>query len=75
MILMRRNEEVPLLLCAGVVFHYRRPSGRYDFNYVEAQLACIDMGASIATAEQMEAAYEAGYDHCNAGWILDQTSR
>lgn len=60
---------------AGVVFHYRSGSGRYAFTFVEAQLACQNIGASIATAEQLQAAYEAGYHQCDAGWLLDQTVR
>ncbi|KAF7659654.1 hypothetical protein LDENG_00294270 [Lucifuga dentata] len=59
----------------GVVFHYRSGSGRYAFTFIEAQLACQSIGASIATAEQLQAAYEAGYHQCDAGWLLDQTVR
>lgn len=64
-----------LFLWAGVVFHYRSGSGRYAFTFVEAQLACRSIGASIATPEQLQAAYEAGYHQCDAGWLLDQTVR
>ncbi|KAM9860917.1 neurocan core protein-like isoform 2-T2 [Aulostomus maculatus] len=60
---------------AGVVFHYRSCSGRYAFTFVEAQLACQSVGASIANPEQLQAAYEAGYHQCDAGWLLDQTVR
>ncbi|KAM3626178.1 uncharacterized protein V6R79_024149 [Siganus canaliculatus] len=60
---------------AGVVFHYRSGSGRYAFSFVEAQKACHSVGASIATPEQLQAAYEAGYHQCDAGWLLDQTVR
>nr|XP_040052513.1 aggrecan core protein isoform X2 [Gasterosteus aculeatus aculeatus] len=59
----------------GVVFHYRSGSGRYTFTFLEAQLACHSAGASIATPQQLQAAYEAGYHQCNAGWLLDQTVR
>lgn len=69
------TQEFPLFLCAGVVFHYRSGSSRYAFTFVEAQLACQNIGASIATPEQLQAAYEAGYHHCDAGWLLDQTVR
>uniref|UniRef100_A0A8D2ZUT8 Aggrecan a n=1 Tax=Scophthalmus maximus TaxID=52904 RepID=A0A8D2ZUT8_SCOMX len=62
-------------LYAGVVFHYRSGSGRYAFTFVEAQLACQSVGASIATPEQLQAAYQAGYHQCDAGWLLDQTVR
>ncbi|XP_070687645.1 aggrecan core protein-like [Pempheris klunzingeri] len=59
----------------AVVFHYRSVSSRYAFTFVEAQLACQSVGASIATSQQLQAAYEAGYHQCDAGWLLDQTVR
>ncbi|XP_047218411.1 aggrecan core protein-like isoform X2 [Girardinichthys multiradiatus] len=60
---------------AGVVFHYRSPTGRYAFTFVEAQLACQGVGGSMATPQQLQQAYEAGYHQCDAGWLLDQTVR
>ncbi|MEQ2185963.1 hypothetical protein GOODEAATRI_023792 [Goodea atripinnis] len=60
---------------AGMVFHYRSPTGRYAFTFVEAQLACQGVGGSMATPQQLQQAYEAGYHQCDAGWLLDQTVR
>ncbi|XP_057709318.1 aggrecan core protein-like isoform X2 [Corythoichthys intestinalis] len=59
----------------GVVFHYRSQSGRYAFTFTDAQLACQSIGASIATPEQLQMAYETGYHQCDAGWLMDQTVR
>ncbi|XP_030821126.1 brevican core protein isoform X3 [Camarhynchus parvulus] len=59
----------------GVVFHYREGSMRYAYTFPEAQEACARIGASIATPEQLYAAYLGGYEQCDAGWIADQTVR
>ncbi|KAM9800942.1 hyaluronan and proteoglycan link protein 1 [Neosynchiropus ocellatus] len=55
----------------GVVFPYFPRLGRYNLNFYEAERACREQDAVVASFDQLYESWRGGLDWCNAGWLSD----
>ncbi len=45
--------------------------GKNVYRYMEAQAACEDIGARLATERDLQNAHKSGAHWCNLGWVRD----
>ncbi|XP_062873866.1 hyaluronan and proteoglycan link protein 1-like [Trichomycterus rosablanca] len=57
----------------GVVFPYSPRLGHYNMNFHDAEAACSEQEAVVASSEQLHQAWKGGLDWCHAGWLSDGT--
>lgn len=55
----------------GIVFPYFPRLGRYNLNFYDAERACRDQDAIVASFDQLYEAWQGKLDWCNAGWLND----
>ncbi|XP_013217053.2 stabilin-1 isoform X1 [Ictidomys tridecemlineatus] len=53
------------------VFHLQATSGPYGLNFSEAEAACADQGAVLASVSQLSAAQQLGFHLCLMGWLAN----
>ncbi|XP_036597091.1 neurocan core protein isoform X2 [Trichosurus vulpecula] len=69
------EQDLLPLEVTGVVFHYRSSLGRYTLSFQAAREACRRNSAVVAAPRHLQAAFEDGYDNCDAGWLSDRSVR
>ncbi|XP_069784653.1 neurocan core protein [Narcine bancroftii] len=70
---MEDEEDTIPLQVTGTVFHYR--NNRYTLTFERAIQACRQNSARIAMPQHLLAAFQDGFNHCDAGWLSDHTVR
>ncbi|KAM9440266.1 neurocan core protein isoform 2-T2 [Clarias gariepinus] len=69
------EKDTVTLEVTGIVFHYRALPKPYSMTFMDAERACEQNSAQIASPEQVWAAFHSGLDECSVGWLSDQTIR
>ncbi|XP_036431811.1 CD44 antigen [Colossoma macropomum] len=65
------TQEVKVRGCSHRGVYYIQGNDRHTLNFTDAQQLCESLGATLANATQMAAAYGTGMEICRYGWIHD----
>ena len=55
------------------VIHMTSCDGHYQMTQDQGQALCQAHGLELATIEELQQAWEGGYDMCSCGWLADGT--
>ncbi|MGH0140128.1 UNVERIFIED_CONTAM: hypothetical protein FKN15_008862 [Acipenser sinensis] len=56
----------------GGLFHVEQ-NGRYSLTYSTAEELCMSIGTTLATKEQIQKAFDLGFQTCRYGWIKNHS--
>ncbi|XP_041074899.1 CD44 antigen-like [Polyodon spathula] len=56
----------------GGLFHVEQ-NGRYSLTYSTAEKLCMSIGTTLATKEQVQRAFDLGFQTCRYGWIQNHS--
>lgn len=65
------TQEVGVKGCSHKGVFYVQGDERHSLNFTEAEQLCEKLGATVASAEQVHAAYATGLEICRYAWISD----
>lgn len=64
--------DLPFLGAAGKVFALESKNNSQGLDLAEADKACVDLNAHLATAEELKrAVVDCSFTGCTTGWLAD----
>ncbi|KAL9973033.1 hypothetical protein ACROYT_G019440 [Oculina patagonica] len=66
-----RKGERNITEITTAIFKPLNQSHKYSFNFTEAKSVCEILDGSLASLEQMQAAFDNGFQECRYGWLAE----